>query len=84
MAESRLLLASSVLFFMVFIIHGGSNSPIIWIASAFQPYQLIQYPFAFLGAFIFTFALWMNWRLSLILSTLALVAYIILTTGWLL
>ena len=83
MADSRYLLASSALFFFAFLITAGGATPIAWIAAFFRPYLLLAYLFVLVGAFIFLWTCTGRWRLSIIFAALALAAYVILMTGWL-
>ena len=74
-------LTSSIMFLFAFIFHSGANSDVTWIASAFQPFELLVYVFVFIGGLIFVYAYTNSIRWGLALAALGTFGYWVWTTG---
>lgn len=80
---SRLLYGIGSFFFVVaFILRAAMGTPILFIRASLAPWFILELPFIFVGAFIWTL-LMSRGRvfLSLIVGAVVVVAYYVITTG---
>ncbi len=82
-STSRLLYGVGSFFFVVaFLLRAAVATPIQFIHNALAPWFILELPFIFVGAFIWTFLMSKSRvLLSLIVATAVVVAYFVITTG---